>query len=125
MLFEELLKDGDERAVAAHEVDRVSPALAEMGEAEADESLTRPWHTREKADDMLVLCLGKCNYGTNLMGDAFDIMFGCFGVGYFSNIESRSQSESGVDDGGCGRVGTLVPSGTIREKSVLSSDGRE
>jgi hypothetical protein len=84
-----------------------------MSEAEADESLSRPWDTGEKADDMLMLCMGECDYGANLMGDAFDIMFGGFGVGDFSNVESRSQSKSRVDDGGCGRVSTLVPNGTI------------
>jgi hypothetical protein len=96
-----------------------------MSKTEADKSFSRPGHAREKADDMLVLCLGECNYGANLMGDAFDIMFGGFGVGDFSNVESRSQSKSRIDDRGCGRVSTLVPSGTIGLKSVLSSDGRE
>jgi hypothetical protein len=73
-----------------------------MSEAEAYESLSRPWDTSEKADDMLMLCTGEGDYGANLMGDAFDIMFGGFGVGDFSNVESRSESKSRVDDGGCG-----------------------
>jgi hypothetical protein len=57
-----------------------------MSEAEADESLSRPRDTGEKADDMLMLCLSERDYGANLMGDAFDIMFGGLGVGDFSNV---------------------------------------
>jgi hypothetical protein len=112
-LLEEFLEDGDQGTVTTHEVDRVSPALAEVGEAEADESLSRPMDTGEKADDMLMLYAGLFHYGANLRGDSLDIVFGGFGVSYFSNVESRSQSKSRVDDGGGGRVSTLVPNGTI------------
>jgi hypothetical protein len=86
LLLKEFLQYGDERAVAAHEVDRVSSAVAEMSKTETHESLSRPRDTGEKTDDMLMLCLCVCNDSTNLFGNGLNIVFGGFGVRDLSDV---------------------------------------